>query len=128
MKREATVLIIEDDKVMARALEEAFKLQGFASLVSHDGAEGLELIRTKVPGAVLLDVLLPGKNGLEVLEEVKRDPKLASIPILLLTNLEDVQTVQKALALGGFTYLVKSDYTPFEVVEKVKERLGMGKV
>ena len=94
--------------------------------MASDGEEGLALISNK-PDIVLLDIILPKKNGFEVLKEVKDNKELADIPVILLTNLGSLDDIEKALALGATTYLVKGDYQVKEIVEKIKDILALKK-
>lgn len=89
-----------------------------------DGEIGIRLAKEKKPDLVLLDLVIPKINGLEVLKALKEDAQTKTIPVIVLTNLEGVDIVDKALELGATTYLVKSVYTLEEIVEKIKNALG----
>ncbi|MFW5884879.1 MAG: response regulator transcription factor [Patescibacteria group bacterium] len=115
------ILLVEDEVTMRETLQDVFEEAGLEVDAASDGKEGLEKIKENKYNLVLLDLILPKKNGFEVLEEVKREKIKA--PVLLLTNLSGMEDVQKALALGAKSYLVKSDYKPKEILEKVKENL-----
>lgn len=117
------LLIVEDDPLIARLYTEAFKLSGHEVEVAFDGEQGfqkLQEMKTK-PTLILMDVMMPKMNGLQLLERIKKDPGTKNIPVVMLTNVSDEENVEKALNLGAVTYLVKSQYTPKEVVGKVKE-------
>ncbi len=90
---------------------------------ASDGETGLRLAREKKPDLILLDLVLPRIHGLEVLRKLKENPVTREIPIIILTNLEDMESVEKALSLGAGTYLVKADYGLEEVLEKIKQAL-----
>src|SRR4030042_7117669 len=117
------ILIIEDYPVFQQTLSEFLRTDGFEVFSAVDGEEGIKLAREKSPNIVLLDIILPKKNGYEVIAELKKEPTTKNIPIVLLTNLGGVQDVEKALELGATTYLVKSDYKLEEVMGKIKEIL-----
>jgi DNA-binding response OmpR family regulator len=119
------LLIIEDDLVLRDALEEFLISEGFEVSSAIDGEEGIQKISEQKPDLVLLDIVLPKKNGYEVLEEVKANKETANIPIVLLTNLGSAMDVEKALRLGATTYLVKADYKLDEVTQKIKEILDI---
>lgn len=89
-----------------------------------DGEEGLRLVTTANPDLILLDLILPKVHGFEVLKKLKENPETKDIPIIVLTNLEAMGDVEKALELGATTYLVKADYTLEEVIQKIKKALG----
>lgn len=117
------ILIVEDDKSLQNALVEILSQEGFDSESASDGEEALTKIRSYLPDLVLLDIILPKKDGYEVLEEIKKDEKLKAIPVLILTNLEEVDNVQKALDFGATTFMVKSDFSLKDVVEKIRAAL-----
>lgn len=117
------ILIIEDDPVFQQALGEFLRSEGFKVFSAVDGEEGIKKAQEESPDLILLDIILPKKNGYEVIAELKKEPAAKNIPIVLLTNLGGVQDVEKALGLGATTYLVKSDYRLEEVAGKIKEIL-----
>lgn len=117
------ILIIEDETTLQRALSEFLTTEGFEVLNASDGEEGLDMAKTKNPDLVLLDIILPKKDGYEVLSEIKKDERTDHIPVVLLTNLEAAEDVERAFNAGATTYLVKSNYKLEEVVKKIKEIL-----
>lgn len=114
------ILVIEDDRSLQNALVEIVGQEGFESESALDGEEGLAKIKTFKPDLILLDIILPKKDGFEVLAEIKKDEAIKNIPVLILTNLEEVDNVQKALDLGATNYMVKSDFSLKDVVEKIR--------
>ena len=88
-----------------------------------DGQIGWELVKKEKPNLILLDLILPKIHGFEVLRKIKTDPETKNIPVIVLTNLEGISDIDKALELGATTYLVKATYSLKEVVEKVKKAL-----
>lgn len=119
------LLIVEDDVILQKALQDFLASEGFEIFAASDGEAGINMAKEKIPDAVLLDIILPKKDGYEVLAELKHDEKTKHIPVILLTNLGSLNDVEKAIALGATTYLVKSDYKLEEVVKKIKEVLKM---
>ncbi|MBC7074307.1 response regulator, partial [Candidatus Parcubacteria bacterium] len=95
------------------------KEQGFEVFEAQDGAEGLQKIKEIKPNLVLLDLILPEKDGFEVLEEKKRDEEIKNIPVIVLSNLGQKEEIDKALALGATDYMVKANFSPNEIVEKI---------
>ncbi len=120
------IAIIEDDALLAQMYTQKFKKDGFEVIRADDGKKGLALIKQEKPSLILLDIMMPEMNGLEVLKAVKddSDEEINSIPVILLTNLSrGKEDVNRGLELGAVTYLVKSKVKPPEVVTKVKEVL-----
>lgn len=119
------ILIVEDDLVLRKALEEFLTAEGFEIVVASDGEEGIAKAKAEKPDLILLDIILPKKDGYEVIKEVRADGTIKSVPIALLTNLGSLNDVEKALELGATTYLVKADYKLEEIAVKVKSILAM---
>ncbi|MEX2145033.1 MAG: response regulator [Candidatus Spechtbacterales bacterium] len=117
------ILIIEDDPFLSDIYITKFEEMGYDVGISNDGEEGLKKVREYKPDIVLLDIVLPKKNGLAVLEEIKKDGELKNIPVLILSNLGMDHNFDKAKELGAAGYLVKSQYTPSEVVAEVEKIL-----
>ena len=121
------ILIVEDEEVLARVLEEKFTDEKFNAQTVADGKKVLAAVKSFRPDIVLLDLLLPGKNGLEILAEMKETKLLETLPVIVLSNLDDDVSIKKALSLGAADYFVKAQHPIGEVVEKVKEQLGRPK-
>src|SRR3989338_995224 len=119
----AKILVVEDDMNLQRTLIEYLKKENFETLGASNGEDGVILAKKEKPDLILLDIVLPRKNGYEVIKELKSDDNTLKIPIVLLTNLGSYSDVGKALNLGATTYLVKADYKLEEVVAKIKEIL-----
>ena len=114
------IVLIEDDEILAKVVYEELSEADFDVLQAFDGQEGLELARSKKPDLVLLDLILPKKNGFEVLEELKKSPVTHNIPVIVLTMLGRDDDIKKGLRLGANDYIVKSQHAVGEIVEKVK--------
>ena len=117
------ILIIEDEATLLKALTEFLITEGLEIISAMDGEKGLEMAKKELPDLILLDIILPKKDGYEVLDEVKKDEKTKNIPVILLTNLESPEDIDKAFEKGASTYLVKSNYKLEEIVKKIKETL-----
>lgn len=118
------VLLVEDDPLMVRMYQRKLVNDGHEVAIAVNGEEGLVKVRSFHPDLVLLDIMMPKLNGLQVLERVKADPTIAAIPVVILTNLGGSQEdIERGLELGAVAYLVKSAYRPDEVILKVKEVL-----
>jgi len=117
------VLVVEDDSNLRQALVEFLETDNFSVVSATDGENAITLTKDNMPDIVLLDIILPKKDGFDVIRELKSDEKTKDIPIVLLTNLGSLSDIEKALELGATTYLVKGDYQLKEVVDKIKEIL-----
>lgn len=120
-----SILIVEDESALNQSLGEFLASENFEVLSALDGTEGIRIAKAEKPDLILLDIILPKKDGYEVLDELKSDDSTKGIPVILLTNLESAQDVQKAFEKGATTYLVKSSYKMQDVVKKIKETLKM---
>lgn len=119
----STLFLVEDDALMIRMYEKAFRASGFDLKMTFDGEEAintLKIIDIK-PDIAVIDVMMPKLSGFDVLRFMKADPKLKSVPVVLLTNLSDEQDKKKGFELGAVDYLVKSEFSPKEIVDKIKE-------
>ena len=120
----AKILLVEDDPLMVRMYQRKLVNDGYETQVAVDGEEGLVKMRSFRPDLILLDIMMPKLNGLQVLERLKSDPTTAQTPVIILTNLGGTQDdIERGLELGAVAYLVKSAYRPDEVIAKVKEIL-----
>jgi len=117
------ILFIEDEPALQESFKSAFARKGYELMQAMDGDDGLARMRVDKPDMVLLDLILPKKHGFEVLQEMKNDAVLKELPVIVLTNLENSEDVEKALELGATTYLVKANYSLEEIVQKVEEAL-----
>src|SRR3989338_6731115 len=120
----AKILIIEDDPLMLRMYQKIFKFEGYEVTVASNGEEGIDQTRKEKPTLILLDIMMPKMNGLEVLDKLKNDPATKKIPIVMLTNLAGSHDAEKALTLGAVKYIVKSEFDPKQVTNMVKEILA----
>jgi DNA-binding response OmpR family regulator len=121
--QEKKLLIIEDDFYIRDLYALTAKSEGFVVLEAENGWEGLGQARTNVPNAILLDLMLPDLNGLDVLKTLKETPELKHIPVIIATNVADSETEKKARDLGAADYLQKINVSPVEAIEKVKSHL-----
>jgi DNA-binding response OmpR family regulator len=114
------VLIVEDDNFVAEVYLAKLSEMGYETVLAQNGEEGLaELKRGKID-LILLDILMPIMNGIEMLEQMKRNEEWKSIPVILLTNIGEKESIQKVREMGVKNYLIKSHFTPAEVIEKIE--------
>ncbi len=118
------ILIVDDEQNIVISLEFLMKREGFEVTVASDGDEGIRRIRAERPDLVLLDVMMPKKNGFEVCQEIKADPELQATRILMLTAKGRDTEVTKGLALGADAYMTKP-FSTRELVARVRTLLGM---
>jgi len=117
----AKVLIIEDDPLMSRMYQKIFSFGKYEVETAGDGEEGLEKVNASTPTIILLDVMMPKMNGLQVLEKLKANPATKTIPVVMLTNLAGQQDAEAALAKGAVKYIIKSEHEPEEVFDMVQQ-------
>jgi CheY-like chemotaxis protein len=116
------IILVEDDEIMARMYKKVFSLGGFEIVVASDGKEGLKKIKQILPDLIILDVMMPKMNGLQVLEKLKADSSTKDIIVVMLTNLNIPKEIRLALHGGAARYLIKCENEPgkvFEVVQKL---------
>ncbi len=117
------ILIVEDDKFLRDLITQKLWKEGFDVVEAVDGEHGLKKVKEVKPDLILLDLILPGIDGFAVLAETKKDPGLALIPVIILSNLGQRDDIEKGLKLGAVDYLIKAHFTPGEIIEKVKKVL-----
>lgn len=119
------ILIIEDDKFLRELIVRKLSTEKeFETVNAMDGESGLKVFKESKPDVVLLDLILPGIDGFEVLTKMKQDPALSPVPVIILSNLGQKDDVERGMKLGAADYMVKAHFTPNEIVEKVKQVLA----
>ena len=119
-----TILIIEDDKFLRELISQKLKKEGFTISEAIDGEKGVKKVKTEKPDLILLDLILPGIDGFEVLAEIKKDHTVAEIPVIILSNLGQKDDIERGFKLGAVDYLIKAHFTPGEIIKKIKTILG----
>lgn len=115
------ILIVEDEEILRSLLSDKLREEGFEVIEAIDGETGLEKIKKEKPDLVLLDLVLPGIDGYEVLRRAKEDSETAKVPIMVLSNLGQQEEIKKALDLGARSYLIKSNFSLEEISQKINE-------
>lgn len=115
------ILIIEDEPTLQKVMTKMLQDEGFEIKNALDGETGLLVASEFNPDLILLDLILPRKNGFEVLDQLKQNEETKAIPVLVLSNLENSQDIQRAVSLGAIGYLVKSNYDIENIIKKIKE-------
>jgi CheY-like chemotaxis protein len=122
-KAKRKVCIVDDEENIREIYSTAFSKSGYDVVTAADGEEGLKVIREQSPDIALIDITMPKMDGMELLRELKKDPDLQQIPIIIMSNNDDIEVMTKAGELGIRFYLVKSLFDPMKVVNHVKEVL-----
>ncbi len=117
---EKTILVIEDDKFLRELMAQKLVKEGYTVAEAVDGEEGLKKVKEVKPDLVLLDLILPGIDGFEVLTNIKESSEVSQIPVIILSNLGQREDVERGLKLGAADYLIKAHFTPGEIIEKIK--------
>ncbi|MDA1169245.1 MAG: response regulator [bacterium] len=118
------ILLTEDDALLVRLYQEKFKRDGIEVRVAGDGEEALKIVHEECPDLLLLDIMMPKMNGLEVLKKLKAKASTKHIPVIMLSNLSDSKYPLQALELGAVDYMIKVDNPPDVIVAKTKEILA----
>ncbi len=120
------ILIIEDEKILVEMYRDKFTQAGFEIALANSAEEGIKAAFKEKPDLILLDILLPRENGISFLAWLREQPEISSIPVVAFSNYDDPETKKEALRLGAKDYLIKTSYTPQEIIEKVKNYLKNG--
>lgn len=119
----AKILVVEDDKFLRELILRKLKEENYETAFAVDGEEGLAKIQEERPDLILLDLILPGMNGFDVLKKKQEIPEIAQIPVVVLSNLGQKEDVERALKFGAKDYLVKAHFTLDEITAKIKKYL-----
>ena len=125
MTKKPLLLIVEDDDLLAQTMRDKFAQVGFTVKVAPDGSAAIKHLQTTIPQVVILDILLPKKNGFDILAEMKTNPIWKQIPVVIASNLESDKDVDKGYALGAGDYIVKSNLSLNDLVQKVTFLMNM---
>lgn len=117
------ILVVEDDSFLRELISKKLADNNFEVFQAENGAKALEMAKTEFFKIILLDLIIPEKDGFEVLQELKGDPRTQNIPIVIMSNLGQKEEIQKGLSMGAVDFLVKAHFTPDEILAKVKQIL-----
>ncbi|HVY68120.1 MAG TPA: response regulator [Patescibacteria group bacterium] len=120
----AKIVVAEDDKLISNSLCDALKTAGYEPTPAYDGEEAVAKAKEVMPDLLLLDIMMPKLDGISVLWELKANPATAKIPVVVLTNIGDVETISKIVEAGAVDYLLKSDQSVDDIIQKVRDVLG----
>jgi len=124
VSQQKKILMVEDDIFLRKIYRDKLNRAGFDFIEATNGEEGINKVISERPDLVLLDLILPRKNGFDVLIEMRGNKNMKKIPVIILSNLGQESDIRKGLVLGAQDYLVKTDVSLSEVVDKVKEVLA----
>lgn len=119
------LLIVEDNESLSNVISDTFKDEGFDVKIAADGESGLEEAKTWQPDAILLDILMPKMDGIEMIKQLRQSEGGAEMLVVALTNSDSSEHVLELMNLGVTDYLTKSDWELNDLVDKVKQRLGV---
>lgn len=118
------ILIVEDEEIIIDILQKKLTKEGYEVKVARDGEEGLTKMKDLGPDLVLLDVVMPKLGGFEVMEAMQKDDKLSKLPVIIISNSGQPVEVDRAQSLGAKDWLIKTEFDPQEVVDKVVNQIG----
>jgi CheY-like chemotaxis protein len=118
------ILIIEDEEILLELLEKKLTQEGYQVRIAKDGIEGLEKVEQEIPDVILLDIVMPRMGGFEVMEMLHKNEKFSKIPIIIISNSGQPVEIDLAQKLGAKDWLIKTDFDPQEVIEKVIKQIG----
>lgn len=122
--KKGTVLIVEDEPALADIYATKLKAEGYDIILATDGSEGLNMAVNNLPSVILLDIVLPVKNGFDVLRDLKMNPKTVDIPVIILSNLGQSYEIKRGLDLGAVAFLTKANLLPSQIVKEVNNALS----
>ena len=120
----AKVLVVEDDRFLVSAYRAKLEKSGYEVQIASDGDEALAVLKSFTPDVMLLDLVMPRRDGFSTLEEIKKDSRLDKIPVIVTSNLGQKEDIDKAMALGANDYIIKSDLSIEELVGKIQKVSG----
>lgn len=118
------ILLVEDEEIMIGLLERKLTQEGYEVSVAKDGEEGLKVMKKIKPELVLLDIIMPKMGGFEVMEEMAKNKEVKNIPVIVISNSGQPVEIDRAQKLGAKDWLIKTEFDPQEVIEKVKKHIG----
>jgi len=122
------ILLIEDEPVLVDLFKDKFSKEGFDIITAFDSESGLQVARIEKPDLIILDILLPTRNGIDLLKKLRVEKEISKTPVLVYSCLDAPDIKNDALKLGVIEYLLKTKYTPDQLVEKIKEYLNKPQV
>lgn len=123
-KKTPLILVVEDDRFLVKAIEAKLSSSGFEVGIARDGEEAIAFLKKRTPNLMLLDLIMPKKNGFEVLEDMNNSATWKKIPVIILSNLGQESDQQKGMELGAIDYIVKTKFSLQQIVDLLHKHLG----
>ena len=118
------VLVVDDDKGMLKIIEARLLHSGFEVELAQSGGQAIEILKKRLPGVILLDIVMPEMDGFETLSKMKADRKIRSVPVIMLTSKSESEDVQRAMSMGAKDYIVKP-FNPAILMDKIRKTTGV---
>ena len=118
------ILIIEDEEILLELLQKKLTQEGYEVTIARDGIDGLDRVKENVPDIILLDIIMPRMGGFEVMKELQKSEEFSGIPIIIISNSGQPVELDLAQKLGARDWLIKTDFDPQEVIDKVVKQIG----
>ena len=118
------ILLVEDEEIMIGLLQRKLTQEGYEISVARDGEEGLKTMKEIKPDLILLDIIMPKMGGFEVMEEMNKNKELKKIPVIVISNSGQPVELDRAQKLGAKDWLIKTEFDPQEVIDKVVQQIG----
>ena len=115
------ILIVEDEEFLVEMYKAKFELENFQVISAFSSEQAISILKKNIPDLILLDVLLPEKSGITFLEETKQIKNISKVPIIIFSNYDDSATRNRAKQLGAEGYLIKTEFTPKQLLVKIKK-------
>lgn len=122
------IIIVEDEEILRNLLQKKLTAEGYSVEAAENGEEGLMKIRANKPDLILLDIIMPKMGGFEMLEEMQKDESIKGIPVVVVSNSGQPVEIDRAQKLGAKDWLVKTEFDPQEVIDKVVAQIGKGDI
>ena len=120
MDNQTKILVVEDDKFLARAYQVKLEKVGFDMRLAGDGEEAIQILHEFKPDVIVLDLVMPRKDGFATLSEIKANPEWKDIPVIISSSLSQKEDIDKGLSMGAKDFIIKSDISLEDLIEKIK--------
>ncbi len=117
------ILILEDEEIILDLLSDKLSKQGYEITTARNGKDGMDMMEKEIPDLLLTDVIMPEKNGFDVISEMRQNELLRNVPVIIISNSGQPVEIDKAKALGVLDWVIKTEFDPQEIIEKVKQVL-----
>lgn len=124
MKQSKKILLVEDDGILREAYQHFIEKGGYWVYVASNGPDAVSFTENETFDLVILDIIIPGFDGFHVISKIKENPKTTKLPVIVLTNLDEEKFLQRAMKLGAMEYLIKTNTTPQDILNHIKEVVG----